>query len=99
MVTRVRSAIKPAHLFVLPHTLFMVLFAIGPAIYALIISFASFERGTPAFFEAGLENYDTAYGDTRFIPAAWHVTQFLAISVPLGGHRRARHLAPRACSP
>ena len=45
MLTRARSAIKPAHLFVLPHTVFMVLFAIGPALYALVISFASFERG------------------------------------------------------
>jgi multiple sugar transport system permease protein len=84
MLSRARSAIKPAHLFVLPHTAFMVLFAIGPAIYAVIISFASFQHGTPEFFQAGLDNYGRAFTDTRFLPSAWHVTQFLAISVPLG---------------
>jgi multiple sugar transport system permease protein len=84
MLTRARRAIKPAHLFVLPHTVFLVLFGIGPALYALIISFASFQTGRPEFFAAGLDNYVTAYSDTRFVPAAWHVIQFLAISVPLG---------------
>ncbi len=84
MLARARGAIKPAHLFVLPHTVFLVLFAIAPAIYALVISFASFESGTPRFFEAGADNYVRAYGDTRFLPSFWHVTQFLLISVPLG---------------
>ncbi len=84
MLTRVRGAVKPAHLFVLPHTLFLVLFGIGPALYALVISFASFRLGTPEFFAAGLDNYATAYGDTRFLPSFWNIFQFLAISVPLG---------------
>ncbi len=84
MLTRARQAIRPAHLFVLPHTVFLVLFGIGPALYALVISFASFEFGTPELFSAGLDNYDRAYSDTRFLPALWHVIQFLAISVPLG---------------
>lgn len=84
MLTRLRQAIKPAHLFVLPHTIFLVLFGIGPALYALIISFASFEMGTPEFFAAGLDNYARAYSDFRFLPAFWNVAQFLAISVPLG---------------
>jgi multiple sugar transport system permease protein len=84
MLARARNAIKPAHLFVLPHTIFMLLFAIGPAVYALVISFASFQRGTPEFFSAGLDNYATAFSDVRFLPSAWHVAQFLAISVPLG---------------
>ena len=57
MLSRARRAIKPAHLFVLPHTIFLVLFGIGPALYALVISFASFRAGTPEFFAAGLDNY------------------------------------------
>lgn len=84
MITRARRAIKPAHLFVLPHMIFLVLFGIGPALYALVISFASFESGTPDFFAAGLDNYVTAYSDFRFLPSFWNVVQFLAISVPLG---------------
>lgn len=84
MRTRVRRAVRPAHLFVLPHTVFLVLFGIGPAVYALVISFASFAQGTPELFSAGLDNYARAYGDTRFLPSLTHVVQFLAISVPLG---------------
>ncbi len=84
MLTRARRAIKPAHLFVLPHVVFLVLFGIGPALYALVISFASFDRGTPEFFAAGIDNFARAYSDYRFLPSFWNVTQFLAISVPLG---------------
>jgi multiple sugar transport system permease protein len=84
MVARLRGAIKPAHLFVLPHTVFLVLFGVGPALYALIISFASFQAGTPEYFAAGLDNYARAYSDFRFLPSFWNVVQFLAISVPLG---------------
>ncbi len=84
MIGRIRRAIQPAHLFVLPHVIFLVVFAVGPALYAVVISFASFKAGTPQFFGAGLDNYFKAYGDARFLPALWRVTQFLLISVPLG---------------
>ena len=43
MIGRIRRAIQPAHLFVLPHVIFLVVFAVGPALYALVISFASFK--------------------------------------------------------
>lgn len=79
-----RRRIHAAHLFVLPHTIFLVLFGLGPALYALLLSFAAFERGRPQFFEAGLSNYVTAYTDFRFGSAFIHVGQFLAISLPLG---------------
>jgi multiple sugar transport system permease protein len=79
-----QGRIRTAHLFVLPHTVFMVLFAIGPAVYAVVISFASFQRGTPELFDAGLDNYAHAYSDVRFLPALNNVAQFLLISVPLG---------------
>lgn len=68
----------------LPHVIFLVLFGLGPALYALLLSFATFERGKPQFFEAGLSNYVTAYTDFRFETAFIHVGQFLAISLPLG---------------
>lgn len=84
MLARVRHAIKPAHLFVLPHTVFLVVFGVGPALYALVISFASFKFGTPALFQAGLSNYVAAFSDVRFLPSVLHVAQFLALSVPLG---------------
>ena len=84
MLARVRHAINPAHLFVLPHALFLLVFGVGPALYALVISFASFKFGTPELFQAGLTNYVAAFGDFRFLPSLGHMVQFLAISVPLG---------------
>ena len=79
-----RRLVHPAHFFVLPHTIFLLLFGLAPALYALLLSFATFKQGRPQFFEAGLSNYLTAYSDFRFGTAFIHVGQFLAISLPLG---------------
>jgi len=84
MKERIRRALHPAHLFALPYVLTLVVFGIGPALYALVISFASFRSGTPQLFAAGLDNYVRAYTDFRFLPSFWRIGQFLAISVPLG---------------
>jgi len=84
MLGRIRRAVHPAHLFVLPYALSLIVFGIGPALYALVISFASFKFGTPQLFAAGFDNYVRAYTDFRFLPSFWRIGQFLAISVPLG---------------
>lgn len=79
-----RRRVNPAHLFVLPHVVFLILFGIGPALYALVISFASFKEGVPQLFQGGLNNYVAAYTDYRFLPSFVRIGQFLLLSVPLG---------------
>jgi multiple sugar transport system permease protein len=75
--------LKAAHLFLAPYVAFLVLFSIVPAVYALLLTFASFKGGQPTFFAAGLNNYVTAIKDFRVGPAFLHVGQFLALSLPL----------------
>jgi multiple sugar transport system permease protein len=76
--------LKPGHLFVLPYTILLLAFGIGPGIYALVISFAKFVEGRPQFFQAGLSNYVTAFSDFRFAGVFRNVGQFLLISLPIG---------------
>jgi multiple sugar transport system permease protein len=73
-----------SYLFLLPYLLAMLLFSIGPGLYALLISFADFSTGIPRYFAAGLNNYITAYTDFRFVEVFQNVGIFLIISVPLG---------------
>ena len=79
-----RYGFKTAHLLVLPYFILLIAFGVGPAIYALIISFAKFEFGKPQLFEAGLSNYVAAYTDFRFLDAMKNVGMFLLISLPVG---------------
>ncbi len=79
-----RPSFRAAHLFVLPYVLFLLVFGVGPGIYALIISFSKTVGGRPQLFQAGLKNYSTAFSDFRFAPAISHMIQFLAVSIPLG---------------
>lgn len=72
------------YLFLLPYLVAMLLFSIGPAIYAFMISFADFSQGVPRYFAAGFTNYVTAYTDFRFAEVFRNIGVFLAISVPLG---------------
>jgi multiple sugar transport system permease protein len=72
------------YLFLFPYLLTMILFSIGPAIYAFMISFADFSTGTPRYFAAGFANYVTAYGDFRFAEVSRNIALFLLISVPSG---------------
>src|SRR5215203_2476125 len=72
------------YLFLLPYLLAMLLFSVGPAIYAFLISFADFSQGVPRYFAAGISNYITAYGDFRFAEVFRNIGLFLLISVPLG---------------
>ena len=68
----------------LPYFILLIAFGVGPAIYALIISFAKFDFGKPKLFGAGLSNYVTAYTDFRFLDAMKNVGMFLLISLPVG---------------
>ena len=73
-----------AYLFILPYFLFMLVFGIGPGLYAFLISFAKFVGGVPRYFAAGFSNYVTAFTDFRFGFTMGNILKFLVISVPLG---------------
>lgn len=81
---RARRLLHPAQLFVLPYAVLMVLFGIGPGLYALLISFAKFSEGRPQLFQAGFANYVFAFSDFRFVPTFQNVATFLLISLPFG---------------
>jgi len=72
------------YLFVLPYFLVMLAFGLGPGIYALLISFASFKTGLPKYFTAGFSNYLAVFKDYRFTFTFANIGKFLVISVPLG---------------
>ena len=76
--------LRAAHFFILPYVLLLVTFALAPAIYALLISFAKFTDGTPQFFAAGFSNFQYAYTDFRFKEAFDNVMSFVVVSVPFG---------------
>lgn len=75
---------SPAHLFVLPYTILLIMFGIGPGIYAFLISFAKFSRGKPQLFAAGFDNYIMAFSDFRFAGTFQNVATYLLISLPIG---------------
>jgi len=70
--------------FVLPYIVVMLLFGLGPGIYAFLISFADFGGGVPRYFAAGFRNYMVAFKDFRFGFTTTNIISFLGISVPLG---------------
>jgi len=76
--------VNPAYIFLLPYVISMVLFSLGPAVYALILMFATFKNGRPQFFTAGVKNILTALKDPFLVPAFENVGRFLLISIPFG---------------
>jgi multiple sugar transport system permease protein len=82
--TTKRFHINLGYALIAPYMVGMLLFGIGPMIVAFIFSFSAFEAGRPQYFQAGLDNFITAYTDYRFIPALRHVLSFAAITVPVG---------------
>jgi multiple sugar transport system permease protein len=73
-----------SYLLILPYAIFMAIFGIGPALYALLMSFSKFSGGVPQYFAAGIDNYRLAFGDTRFFQVFGNLLEFLIVSVPLG---------------
>jgi multiple sugar transport system permease protein len=79
-----RVKFNPAYIFLLPYIISMVMFSLGPAVYALILMFATFKAGRPRFFTAGLKNIVTALKDPFLLPAFENVVRFLLVSIPFG---------------
>jgi multiple sugar transport system permease protein len=79
-----KFSIHPAYLFLAPYLLAMLLFSLGPALYALLMVFARFEGGRPVFFGAGFKNIVTVFKDPFLWPAFQNVIRFLIVSVPFG---------------
>ena len=82
--TKEKKRISAAYAFLFPYLAFMFLFGIAPAIYAFVVSFATFEMGKPKFFQAGFENFVIAYGDFRFLDAFKNTLSFVALALPVG---------------
>jgi len=73
-----------AYLLVLPYLVTLLAFGLGPGVYAVLISFAKFDSGTPHYFAAGLHNYGAAFTDFRFGATIANISRYLVVSVPLG---------------
>ncbi len=71
-------------IFVLPYTLAMLAFGLGPGLYALVLSFTDYSTGLPKYFAAGFNNFLTVFKDFRFAFTFGNIAEFLIISVPLG---------------
>ncbi len=80
---RAFSFFKAGHLFVLPYLFFMLVFGLGPALYAVVVSVSKFQFGRPLLFQAGLDNFATAFTHYRFLPAFQNVLGYLALSLPV----------------
>jgi len=81
---RWRFRINPAYVFLLPYLISMIMFSLGPAVYAFVLMFATFKGGKPQFFTAGLANILTALKDRDLVPAFENVGRFLLVSIPFG---------------
>ncbi len=79
-----RVKFNPAYLFLLPYFIAMIMFSLGPAVYAFILMFATFKVGRPQFFTAGFKNILTAFNDPVLLPAFGNVVRFLLVSIPFG---------------
>ena len=79
-----RFKINPAYIFLLPYLISMLLFSLGPALYSLLLSFATFIEGRPVFFAAGIQNITLVMKDPFLWPSFLNVIRFLLVSVPFG---------------
>ena len=73
-----------SYLLAAPYVIFMAIFGIGPALYALLMSFSKSSAVGPQYWAAGLDNYSLAFGDSRFFQVFGNLLEFLIVSVPLG---------------
>ena len=81
---RRRFRIPSAYIFLAPYLIAMFMFSLGPALYSLLLSFATFQEGRPMFFAAGFKNIITVAKDPFLMPAFLNVIRFLLVSVPFG---------------
>jgi multiple sugar transport system permease protein len=66
--------------FALPYAIFLICFGIGPAIYALLLSFHTPGKG---LLSVGLSGYKTAIQDPYFASSARNVVEFVLLLTPL----------------
>ena len=69
---------------VIPYVIAMLLFAVGPALLALIFSFSDFTAGKPQFFMAGFTNYINVFKDPAFFKSYWNVIRFSVLATTTG---------------
>ena len=81
--SRVRRhlVVNYGYLFALPYAILLLLFGIGPTLYALVISFS--DPNSDAFSFNGLTNYITAFKDFRFASSFGNVSLYLIIWLPV----------------
>jgi multiple sugar transport system permease protein len=71
-------------MLVIPYVIAVGLFAVGPALVALVFSFSEFGGGKPQLFMAGLGNYIAVFSDKHFIGAYWNVIRFSLVATSTG---------------
>lgn len=76
-----RRAGLSSYLFLFPYLVFLAAFGLGPAIYAIIISFTNTMSDSLQF--NGLTNYISTVQDFRFWPAMGDVLLFVVIWLPM----------------
>ncbi len=69
---------------VIPYVIAALLFAVGPALLAIIFSFSEFTAGKPQLFVAGLNNYIKVIKDPSFFKAYWNVIRFSIVATTSG---------------
>jgi multiple sugar transport system permease protein len=69
---------------VIPYVIAVTVFALGPALLALIFSFSNFTYGKPQLFMAGFENYIKVFSDPAFAKSYWNVIRFSILATTAG---------------
>jgi multiple sugar transport system permease protein len=72
------------YVFLLPYLIAMLMFSLGPTVYAFLLSFAKFEMGIPQFFAAGLDNFIEAYTHFKFIESFTNIAKYTLFAVISG---------------
>ena len=70
-----------SYLLVLPYAILLLLFGIGPAIYAIVLSFT--DPFSTTFSFNGLTNYLVVFRDFRFWPAFLNIFVYLCVWLPI----------------
>ena len=80
----IRTGINWGMILVTPYIVAVTLFAIGPALIAVVFSFSDFSLGKPNLFMAGFNNYLTVFKDKNFLGAYWNVIRFSLLATTSG---------------
>ncbi len=69
---------------VIPYVTAVLIFAVGPALLALIFSFSDFSAGKPQLFMGGFTNYIKVFQDPSFVKSYWNVIRFSVLATTTG---------------